>query len=611
MKSLLALWREVAEELATWCHTSVALDYKKLESRVKKEGVSFITISLPNFGKDFERSLELGFVDSTAFPGFARRGGLPLFLGGFLELIFDQSSGCAVKDHPDVDAIFAVRQLCYLYSKILLPCSDARVRGAMKGYLDCEKELKEKYCAIPPEDVLSFRRISSLLFGGVLCRMDYLIHRDELIPKHGPGSTAERLLGNAKFDQSEWPERLDSVFPFGEYAIPNWRYYYQLDHVKFLEPDAERPVRVISVPKTLKTPRIIAIEPTCMQYMQQALLNPLVELLESEVVDGFATENLAYSFLGFTDQHPNRELASRASLDRSLATLDLSEASDRVLNKLVIDLLHRNPLFSEAVQATRSTRACVPLRNGSVTVNLEKFASMGSALCFPMEAMVFLTLTFLAIEKELAEPLTPKIVKSLRGKIRVYGDDIIVPTEYVSSVIDCLHAFGAKVNVNKSFWNGNFRESCGGDYYASHDVTPVRCRNKFPRNRHDVSEVISLVELRNHMYKRGLWATARYLDEKIGKVLPYYPVVLDTSPVLGRLSFLGYAEERWDERLHRSLVKGYVVVSRPPPSRVSGEGALLKCLSKQGAEPFVDPRHLERQGRPLAVDIKLRWMPPF
>jgi hypothetical protein len=79
MKSLMVLWKQIADESAVWCHTSATLDYKKLERRVEHEGEQFLTLTLPQFGKDFERSLELGKVGPGQFAGFQRRGGLPLF----------------------------------------------------------------------------------------------------------------------------------------------------------------------------------------------------------------------------------------------------------------------------------------------------------------------------------------------------------------------------------------------------------------------------------------------------------------------------------------------------------------------------------------------------
>nr|QDH88673.1 MAG: hypothetical protein H3BulkLitter162721_000002 [Leviviridae sp.]QDH90094.1 MAG: hypothetical protein H3Bulk427981_000002 [Leviviridae sp.] len=54
-----------------------------------------------------------------------------------------------------------------------------------------------------------------------------------------------------------------------------------------------------------------------------------------------------------------------------------------------------------------------------------------------------------------------------------------------------------------------------------------------------------------------------------------------------------------------------MVKTVPPKSQLDGIGALLKVMLKQGDQPFVDRQHLERQGRPSVVDIKLRWASPF
>jgi len=609
MQRLENLWKCIADDLAMWCCTSATLDFKRVKSRVEHEGLSFLTITLPAFAKDFEKCLEQGYVDSSAFVGFQRRQGpLPLFLGGFLNQVFDRESGLLLDD-PSIDCIFAVRQLTMLCGKMLVPCSEERERAAMEGYVRCEEEVQEADESIPSDTLMEFRRISVLLFSDACSAVDRLLSSGDLRPRHGPGATADRLRGNAKYDQREWPLRLERVFPFSEHVLPRWGYYnHQQARVNFLEPDAERPVKVISVPKTLKTPRIIAVEPTCMQYMQQAILTPLVESLQSRVLPGNTRENLCYGFIGFTDQEPNRHLARLGSETGHLATLDLSEASDRVSNVHVVNLLSRFPHLLEATQVTRSTKAHVP---GFGIIPLSKFASMGSALCFPMESMVFLTTIFLGIQNALGRPVTRSDILKLRGQVRVYGDDIIVPVDYVRHVIDALSLFGFKVNVNKSYWNGKFRESCGGDYYDGQDVTPVRLRRPLPSSRADGPEVISLVAFRNLLYFRGMWRAASEVDRYIGKILPHFPTVSVESPALGRHSFLGYETQRMCPELHRPLVKAYVVRSVIPESPISWMGALRKCLSKDGNQPFEDEQHLERQGRPAVVGIKLRWTTPF
>jgi hypothetical protein len=223
-----------------------------------------------------------------------------------------------------------------------------------------------------------------------------------------------------------------------------------------------------------------------------------------------------------------------------------------------------------------------------------------------MEAMVFLTMIFVGIEESLNTHLTKKDVESFVGSVRVYGDDIIVPVNMVHSVVRSLESFGIKVNAGKSFWNGKFRESCGKEYYSGHDVSICRVRHNFPTQLRDATEVISTVSLRNQLYFAGYWKTCEWLDQKIRGVLTYFPVVLPTSPVLGRHSYLGYNPESIGDALHNPLVKGYVVVSRSPRDYLDGLGALLKFHLKRGKYPTFNEDHLERSGRPLAVYIKLR-----
>jgi hypothetical protein len=601
---------EVLLDRGTWCGVSTTRDLKRIEGRVKHEGVSFLTITLPSFGADLRKGLDQGFVDRNLFTGYPWKGGLPQFLGGFLDRVFDRATGCLLDD-PDVDSIQAMLQISLLFSKIELPCSEKRTKAAFGSYVKCEMEVREWDKAWDPPNqsrgsqqaVLheQFARLALLLWDEPLQRVNLSVYAGDLVPKHGPGSTAERLLGNEKFEQQEWTERLEYLFPHGEYLAPSWRYFDDLRHVQLHEPGSERPVRVISVPKTLKTPRIIAVEPACMQYTQQAILECLLFQLER---DDFRFNWL----LGFNDQTVNNRMALEGSLIGNLATLDLSEASDRVSNQLVRDLVKPWSHLHEALDATRSRKADVP---GYGVIRLAKFASMGSALCFPVEAMVFATIILVGIERALKHRLSAKDIQLLRGKVRVYGDDIIVPVDFASSVASTLEDFGLLVNRDKSFWTGKFRESCGKEYYAGQDVTTFKVRRIFPTHRKDAPELISLVSLRNQTYKFGYWGVTRFLDEEIGGLITHYPNVEESSSVLGRNSVLGYSVDSEDLDLQIPLVKGLVVSAVPPRSNLEGYGALLKFFLKRGEDPYLDEKHLERYGRPKAVRTKTQQACPY
>jgi len=591
----MSLSQSVLADASIWCCTSTTRDFETITRRVNHEGISFLTITLPTFARDLERALDEGVVGPHLFLSFKKRGSLPRFLGGFCDQVFDRTSG-RLLDAPSHNAIFFMRQITLMFKKILLPCSSERERTAYAKYIECESEV-ERFTALNRNSakIADFGDMCGRLWAGVLADVDLSTYNIELLPKHGSGSTADKLYGNAKFEQSTWPRRLDECFPAADFIICNYGFNEELERIDFCEPEAEKPVRVISVPKTLKTPRIIAMEPACMQYAQQSILEILVPALEGS--------SFLNNAVGFTDQTPNQRMAREGSITGRLATIDLSDASDRVSSLLVDVLLANHPSLRKAVFACRSTRADVP---GFGIVSLSKFASMGSALCFPIEAMVFLTITLIGIERELNRRLSQGDINRILRSVRIYGDDIIIPTDYVRSVVSELSAYGMKVNTAKSFWTGKFRESCGRDYYDGSDVTITYCRRSLPTHRSDASEMISAVSMRNAFYKAGLWKTAEFLDQYVRRLAPL-PTVLETSQVVGRHSFLGYETQRICADLHRPLVKGMVKASRPRPSKLDGHGALLKFFLKRGDEPIFDAKHLERYGRPESVDIKIRW----
>lgn len=145
----MSLLQYVLDESGTWCCTSTSRDWKTITRRVEHEGLSFLTISLPNFGKDFERCLDQGYVDPSCFLGYKRQGELPQFLGGFLDLVFDRSTGILL-DTPApmsdanasfITAIRCIRQICYMFGKLEDDCSDTRVRRAINGYIQTDKDI--------------------------------------------------------------------------------------------------------------------------------------------------------------------------------------------------------------------------------------------------------------------------------------------------------------------------------------------------------------------------------------------------------------------------------------------------------------------------------------
>jgi len=571
VKSLVWLSEVVLQDCGTRCGADTTRDILTVKRRVEHEGESFLTITLPSFGEAFDRAIAEGRLSPSSTPGFTwHRGGLPEFLRGFLRQVFDPS-GVLVRN-PSIEAIASVRQVCYLFKKVNRDCSAKRTAKAIEGYLNVEKELKEAHPSNDSERYRAFKFVAGVIWSSVLRDLPYGDPWDQLRPKHGPGATAERILGNAKFLLRRWHTRLEGHFPFTEFGVVNSRFLdVEPDQgvpIEYLSPDAETPVRVVTVPKTLKGPRIIAVEPVCMQYTQQALLQALVPLIE--------TGKYTSGRVNFARQSVNRDLALSSSRDGKFATLDLKDASDRVHKDLVYDMLECAPRFREYVFACRTTRASVL---GSV-IELNKFASMGSALCFPMEAMVFYCTVVAGRMQRLGLRLTPRNVYKASRDVYIYGDDILVPTGEAPNTCVDLEAMCLKVNYRKSFWTGKFRESCGMDAYDGEDVTPVYCRSEQPTGMHHAERFASWVSMANQFYLKGFWKTTKEIRKWIEIHLGTVPFGTTQSEGLCFYTFTGMStHKRWNRELMRFERRAWIPSLIKRTDSLEGKSeALLKCL---------------------------------
>jgi hypothetical protein len=562
MKSLLTLHLLVLENLGQLCSIDISRDVSSITKRYEEEGDGYLTIVLPRLGKALERGLELGtWPAQDVHQTWVHHRGLPALLRGFLRRIFDEHGSLLAE--PDAECIWAVRQFCYLTHKIERACSPEREAQAFEQFVATDRSLLGLPGRLDRERLETFKKISNRLFGSIFQKADLAIANWDLVPKHGPGATAERASQLEKRDYAYWTERLDTVFPY-------WRYTRNLPYQEApmaVPMSDELPVRVVSVPKTQSTPRIIAIEPSSMQYAQQGLKRVFYE----EIGRGPLSR-----VLGFRDQERNRDMALDASAFRTHGTLDLSEASDRVHWFLVKAMFERYPHLWEFAWATRSHRADVPLEG---VIPLQKFASMGSALTFPIEAMVFTTLVVAGVEQAKNRRFQPR---DLPGVVSVYGDDLIVPIDAIDHVIDWLEHFGAKVNRSKSFWNGKFRESCGAEYYDGHDVSVVRLRSELPSSRDDAAEIAALVDFRNRALGIGLWNVVTAIDEELESFirLPYSNVTSTARHAfLHRATFLPVRpekESKWNPDLQRLERRVPVLVGRAAKYRPDGEAGLLE-----------------------------------
>jgi len=531
----------------------VVRDLSYIRSRIEHEGVSFLTISLAEFGASCEACIERGIATRSDFAGFRRDRGrcLPSFLKGFTSKVFDEM-GCVLQD-ADPDALYAIRQICYLCKKIRFECAGFRKLKAIRSYKTVEEELFHVSTRLAESHCEIFDLTARLLVHSVFT--DY--HPSSLSCGHGPGATADGLHRNNRRSIRQWYSRSEYVFPSEVHVLPNFGEYEYLDSVRFLSFWEEPPVKVVFVPKTLKTPRVIAVEPHNVQFMQQGLMKYFVSRIERSPFG---------ESVRFRDQSVNYSYARRGSIAKHFTTIDLSEASDRISIALVRKIFgSHGPLF-QAMLACRSLRARLP--DGTV-LTMNKFASMGSAMCFPTMSLCVFVIILAAVHKQLGIRPTIRSMRRLSKSVKVFGDDIIVPKPWHESVVTELEVYGLRVNRRKSFSESHFRESCGGDFYKGYEVTPVYLRESVPdgNSRWSISLALSLASTSDQFYLKGLWGSAQllrdWIEHGIRKRIPRSTLKIDHSDLglrdysaehagLTYKSLLfntGYT--RWDRNLHQ------------------------------------------------------------
>lgn len=211
--------------------------------------------------------------------------------------------------------------------------------------------------------------------------------------------------------------------------------------------------RFTTVRKDASKHRGICIEPSLNVYLQLGVLDILRECLK---VNGIDLE---------IGQQLHRELARRGSLTNEVATVDLVGASDR--NALILLSLLFPELWADLFRSLRSTHSMYKDSDGNEHIRmLHKISSQGCGFTFDLETIIFFAVGLTSLQ---LLGITPDVGEN----ISVYGDDIIIDTQAARLCCSILEYLGHKVNEEKSFLDGPFRESCGGDFFEGHDVRPL------------------------------------------------------------------------------------------------------------------------------------------
>lgn len=278
--------------------------------------------------------------------------------------------------------------------------------------------------------------------------------------------------------------------------------------------------RLTTVQKNEDAERTIAIEPVGNMALQLAAGRYLEMALASIGLD-------------ITCQQPkNQLLALRGSIDGSIATIDLSKASDMITPALVRLLMPET--WYKLLMTLRSPKIDIP---GHGWTELNMISTMGNGFTFPLMTLLLVSLIY----GYRATRGGPNLRIDWKSTC-VFGDDIIVPTHEYEDISQILHQAGLVVNSDKSYSDGPFRESCGGDYFNGYDVTPfyVRSLANDPAIYVAINQVFEWSAKHNLLLHRSLAYLKSCLRGKVHFVPEWFgpDQGFRTAKVSGRFTYL-------------------------------------------------------------------------
>lgn len=186
--------------------------------------------------------------------------------------------------------------------------------------------------------------------------------------------------------------------------------------------------RLTTIRKDNEWDRVISMEPTFSMICQLAVSDGLRKCL---------WDKWSYRVEDRAALH-----ASMLKIGPEWATIDLKNASNSNWRQRVIDMWP-----SRVVRQLEKHRSCTfeyGTERGVRYFSPRMLSPMGNGFTFEV-----MTISLLALVRAL-DPLGS-----------VFGDDIIIRRQHVPRLMNMLSALGWQVNATKSFWEGNFRESCG------------------------------------------------------------------------------------------------------------------------------------------------------
>ena len=478
--------------------------------------------------------------------------------------------------------------LNYSY-KVKVEPSKTQIREAVTGFLErnnaCRSWTKNNIATL--KGVYRNRHLDCINPSGdptmrLLSYAKFLVHqrtycyREPGLPSHGPGVASNCSSIRIRKYEALGRDVAPSLRRFSDYLVASPSFLSE-----FLPLGWDSVCKLRGVPKDARGPRLIAPHSVTHMWMQQAIRDRLSNILvrQEQWYKYHILFDQMVSTIQFDDQQINQGLALYASSHPGMyATLDLSDASDRIPWSLVEVLVPRR---------LRRDLTAVRARYISIDSKLHRLymhAPMGSATCFPVLSLVVWAISCAAI---LCAKLSngtlagtnpshygSRFIPSDVPGVFVFGDDVILPTEYADHVYAALELCNLKVNRDKSYTGpGGFRESCGCDAYQGVEITPLRLK---VAGVSSVQDLATLISHRNAAMRDGLTRLAKQCETEISLAAaeigvahligatddPLYTACLTMSETdAKRWNRAQGVVSRWNRRLQRREIRVFAFVN--------------------------------------------------
>lgn len=302
------------------------------------------------------------------------------------------------------------------------------------------------------------------------------------------------------------------------------------------------PDKILEVPKNCTVNRTIGVgtvvgiasQHVCGQYIRRCMQRHGIDLRV------------------LADEH--KEIAWLGSVKDRYQTIDFSMASDSLSVGLISRLLggkHSSYRVRTLYKKLLNCRAAQYEVAGK-TFDYYKHSAMGNASTFELETLVFMALGRAITKMHYLKYFKWYFVHRHKPRLATsYGDDLILDllvTEGTKTwVVNLLAHVGLQVNEEKSFFSGDFRESCGGDYRLGRNIRGLYLHKTVVRipdviRTFNFFHVCHGVPLKDLLAREAFAQAYDYYQLKLlhggeaGNIDPFKPILYDSTLMMDDLN---------------------------------------------------------------------------